>query len=152
MRWLVLVAALAACSHKVPSGAATDAPTGAADAPKGDASSSNGSVGTPCTNDNDCPIDVFGVPDGLCIHQAPFTNGYCSARIGECPAPGGGGQPCPPGSACIHPGIQQTGGADFCLKQCASGSDCRTADAYTCCPAVAGQMQSVCYPLALCSF
>ncbi len=151
MRWLVLVTALASCSHKVPTGAAPDASTGTEDAPRSDAPSSSGSVGAPCTNDNDCPIDVFGTPDGLCIQQAPFTNGYCSARIGECPAPGGA-EPCPPGSACTHPGIQQTGGADFCLKECATNSDCRTADGYVCCPAVAGQPQSVCYPRALCFF
>lgn len=151
MRWLVLIAALAACSHKVSTVAPTDAPNGTNDAPKSDAASSGGGVGTPCTNDSDCPIDVFGADNGLCIQQAPFTKGYCSARVGECPAQAGAG-PCPAGSECIHPGIGQTGGADFCLKQCATGSDCRTADGYVCCPAVPGQTQSVCYPSALCSF
>ena len=149
MRWTIVLALLA-CSHRTSPPGASDAPSCmscvASDAP----SSGSGTVGAPCTKDGDCPIDVFGTNQGECIQQSPFTNGYCSARIGECPAPGGPGSPCPLGSQCINPGIQQTGGLDYCVARCASDADCRVADGYTCCANVEGHAGPFCYPTALC--
>ncbi len=100
-------------------------------------------VGEACARDSDC----FG---GECVTMAPFVGGYCSVRIGECPAPGGTGGPCPSGSECINPGIPATGGADYCVKRCASNDECRAADGYRCCPRVQGHAGPFCYPIALC--
>jgi hypothetical protein len=63
--------------------------------------------------------------------MAPFTGGYCSQHIGECPQTGG--MACP-GSVCINPGITATGGWDYCLKSCNVDGDCRVAEGYKCCP------------------
>src|SRR5262249_51580955 len=80
-------------------------------------------VGSACTHDSDCA-------SGVCFTAAPFTGGYCSVHIGECPAPGGTTEPCPTGSVCINPGIGATGGGDYCLKSCTTDADCRVAERY----------------------
>src|SRR5436305_1730903 len=55
-------------------------------------------VGAACARDGDCA-------SGVCFTAPPFSGGYCSHHIGECPAPGGTGDPCPAASLCINPGL-----------------------------------------------
>jgi hypothetical protein len=83
-------------------------------------------VGDPCTSSGQCA-------DQLCITGAPFSGGYCTQHIAECPGPGDVPGPCPAGSACVNPGSAATGG-DYCAKLCAADGDCRVAEGYKCCP------------------
>ena len=90
----------------------------------------DGGVGSGCTTGADCR-------SGVCFTQDPFAGGYCSAHIGECPAPNATGtpwNPCPDQSVCINPGFAATGGSDYCLARCTTGADCRVAEGYACCP------------------
>jgi hypothetical protein len=99
----------------------------------------DGHVGDRCASDNECG-------GGECITQAPFTAGYCSARINECPA--GNFPICPDGAICLNPGIPATGGLDYCVKPCSADPGCRVADGYKCCTTLGPG--SFCYPAALC--
>ena len=147
--FVALIASLAACEH-------TSRVLASVDAHAGDGSGSNtghdgpvgsGAVGDPCTMDDQCNVVIGGTNEGECVQQAPFTNGYCSGRVAECSAPGD--NPCPTGAVCIAPGITQTGGEDYCIKQCGSNSDCRVGDGYSCCLAPDGRGPG-CYPTSLC--
>jgi hypothetical protein len=145
VRWFGVIVLVAACHHTSSNG--SDGRTG--DGRGGDAKSGH-NVGDPCQHDQDCNVLVFGAPAGVCLVQSPFTNGYCSANIGECPAGSGAPLPCPMGTTCIAPGIPATQGQDYCVKNCASNADCRASDGYTCCPKVEGISGPFCYPSALC--
>jgi hypothetical protein len=124
MRLVAALLLLAACGNALPIGVGPDlAPSVANDIAIG-----GGAVGAPCAGGGDCA-------SGTCFTQPPFTGGYCSQHIGECPAPGGiGNGPCPAGTICINPGVPATGGADYCLSACTHDSDCRVPDGYHCCP------------------
>lgn len=69
-------------------------------------SHSNGAAGDSCKATNDCKM-------GLSCFSDPFPNGYCSA---DCST-----NPCPDGTTCAP-----VAGASVCLKDCQSGSDCRS--------------------------
>jgi hypothetical protein len=114
------------------------------------------SVGSPCARDFDCPVlcDDDAQCGPLCLDQSPFTGGYCSRAIGECPAPSGldgGSAPCPPGAYCANgqPAVRGTGG-DYCLAECTTDAECRTAEAYKCCLGLTHANRSVCAPASLC--
>jgi len=113
-------------------------------------------VGSPCKQNSDCPTlcddDAQCAP--LCLDQAPFTGGYCSREIGECPAPSGsdaGSGPCPPGTFCANgqPPVSGTGG-DYCLVACKTSGDCRSAEGYKCCLGLTHAGATVCAPVSLC--
>jgi len=118
------------------------------------ASNPEASVGDPCAQSSDCPvICAFGQCSPLCLDEAPFTGGYCSRAIGECPAPSpdAGSGPCPAGTFCVNgqPPVDGTGG-DYCLLGCTSDGDCRAEQGYKCCPGLTHSGRSVCAPASLC--
>ena len=88
------------------------------------------SIGDKCSLSTDCSLQG----DRLCDTSQP--NGYCT--VFNCTA-----DTCVDTAACVlfHPEIQgcrygdrapSPGGRTFCLAQCQSDSDCRTADGYIC--------------------
>jgi hypothetical protein len=117
---------------------ATDTTTGV----DGDAHPTD--VGNPCVDGSTCSTD-------FCITDARFPAGYCSEPIAECPAPGGGTDPCPTGSDCVNGlGISAGGASDFCLRECGADTDCRVADGYKCCSGLGHSGHSVCAPKSYC--
>ena len=78
-----------------------------------------GAIGDPCTGDAQCA-------SGQCLTAAQdkrFVDGYCTVK--HCTtAP----DSCPTGSACKGTGLNDV---PVCLKDCASGTVCRTS--YECC-------------------
>jgi hypothetical protein len=115
------------------------APLGAGDGGEGAA----GGIGRSCADDSDCT--------GLCLRSDPFTGGYCTRAIAECPAPGGGPGSCPSGSTCANGVLYDGGAGDYCLADCASNSECRATEGYTCCPGLTHAGRSVCAPARYCS-
>ena len=130
--------------------AATDAPIDAATDAHADVATETetsgeagaGAVGTACTDGSQCSTD-------FCITDTRFPGGYCSQTIVECPAPGGGPNPCPTGSSCLNVAITGgTGSGDACMRDCAADGDCRVAEGYKCCPISTDT--HVCLPISLC--
>jgi hypothetical protein len=102
----------------------------------------SGAVGAGCTDGSQCSTD-------FCITDAKFTGGYCSEPIPECPAPGGGPDPCPTGSSCLNLSITGgTGSGDACARNCSVDGDCRTGEGYKCCPI--STALHVCIPTSMC--
>lgn len=100
-------------------------------------------IGAACTGPTDCA--------SYCITDPRYTNGYCSVGIEECPAPGGGPDPCPSGSTCTNSlGFGDGAGhSDFCMRNCTKDADCRVAEGYACCGSThAGNL--VCVPRTYC--
>src|SRR5262245_6837840 len=74
-----------------PDGGSSSDATAGFDAPVGDSSAGDGGIGAPCNSDDQCAGGGPGtVPGGLCL-GLPFTAGYCTVRIPECPASPDGG-------------------------------------------------------------
>lgn len=127
---------------------------GASEAGDGGGPSPEAGVGAPCAVNSDCPVlCASGQCSALCLDEPPFTGGYCSRSIGECPAPSpdAGSGPCPPGTFCANgqPAVDGTGG-DYCLAGCKTDGDCRTGQGYKCCPNLTHAGRSVCAPASLC--
>ena len=83
--------------------------------------------GASCAKDTEC--GPAGSP-WRCI-KGPFTNGYCSG-IGCNPADP---RTCPLSSHCADPTpAKPLSGDEFCAKDCATDTECRSAEGYTCKP------------------
>jgi hypothetical protein len=100
-------------------------------------------IGDPCTGGEGCG-------SGFCLQDVPFSGGYCSEVIAECPAPGSPTIVCPAGATCENAVVTgappQQMARDLCLRSCAVDSDCRVAEGYHCCPSHLVQSARVCVP------